>query len=632
LGTKLRNFSLSRVTKAIAFALAAALIAALAALTLYLYYMDIPPESLVIAKYKDSRAFTDQVETALSQAYYTLDTGAAPTGTVPYYYYISDIRGVWTNSDDTGRQFFEQYGDACYILENGEWTFGPGTNPAPVFGYYGDKMSHNRLYTKIYIAFSDDYMALQQQKWEEGRSGKLPYAVAAAACMVLLILLIIYLIIAAGRSPDDKELHLNKLDGIFTDIQAAALVLIILLWYVTVKPLLQLPTGYFSTLSTKEILSIAFMAIVTAIASTLCGLILLSQVRKLKAGNFIKHSLIYKVLYWMYDYIRSLFDGRAFDKYPLTRSLFYRQLIFISASFAFVFLTFVFFMLETYLILLPPILEIVMIYWYIKGNNKTFGDINKGFDISLREQIKSERMKVALITNVSHDLKTPLTSIISYVDLLSKEESLSDTARDYVRILAEKSQRLSNMVSDLFDLAKSSSGNMPVDIEDIDLKKLIEQTLADMGDKVGKSELVMKVGLPENPVYISADGKKLYRVFQNVIDNALKYSFKGTRVYMTLEEMNGQAVATVKNTAGYEMDFTAEEILQRFTRGDKSRTTEGSGLGLSIAESFTHVCGGAFKVDIDGDLFKVTISFPVSQQNKTVLPSAQAKPTPAVPQ
>jgi signal transduction histidine kinase len=227
--------------------------------------------------------------------------------------------------------------------------------------------------------------------------------------------------------------------------------------------------------------------------------------------------------------------------------------------------------------------------------------------------MKSERMKVALITNVSHDLKTPLTSIISYVDLLSKEENLTDSARDYVKILSEKSSRLSNMVSDLFDLAKSTSGNMPLDIESIDMKKLIEQTLADMEDKVEKSGLLMKVVLPEKPLFILADGKKLYRVFQNVIDNALKYSFKGTRVYITLEKRNGHAIAAIKNTAGYEMDFTADEILQRFNRGDKSRTTEGSGLGLSIAESFTQVCGGTLRVDIDGDLFKVTISFPAAE-------------------
>lgn len=607
--TRLRSFSLHKVTKVIAFILAIALITAFFAMAMYIYYMDIELESLVIEEFKESKTFMNQVKIALLELYGMLEKRSEISKNVPYYYYISDIRNSWTNSDDTERSFFEQFGDACYIFENGEWTVGPGTNPAPTYSFY----IAPRNYYKIYLAFPDDYMAAEQWEWEQGRSGKLPYVIIAAISLVLLILLIIYLIITAGRSSKDRELHLHKWDGMFTEIQAAVLVSVIALWVQAVRALVYPSTGFSTALETNEILSIVLTAAVTAFAFSLCGLILLSVVRKIKAGNMIKNSLVYITLHWIYDYLRTLFDGRAFANYPLTKSLFYRQLIFICASFVLVFLTFICLILESFLILLPPILEAVMVYWYIKGNNKTFGDINRGFDISLEEQMKSERMKVALITNVSHDLKTPLTSIISYVDLLSKEENLTDSARDYVKILSEKSSRLSNMVSDLFDLAKSTSGNMPLDIESIDMKKLIEQTLADMEDKVEKSGLLMKVVLPEKPLFILADGKKLYRVFQNVIDNALKYSFKGTRVYITLEKRNGHAIAAIKNTAGYEMDFTADEILQRFNRGDKSRTTEGSGLGLSIAESFTQVCGGTLRVDIDGDLFKVTISFPAAE-------------------
>ena len=257
---------------------------------------------------------------------------------------------------------------------------------------------------------------------------------------------------------------------------------------------------------------LVLVGIITSAAAAICGTILLTLIRKLKAGSLVKHSIIYKIFYRIYDLAVSLFDGRAFSKYPLTRSLFYRQLVFIILSFVFVFLTFLFVALETYAALIPPLLEAVMIYWYIKGNNRTYMDINRGFNESLEEQMKSERMKVALITNVSHDLKTPLTSIISYIDLLSKEEGLPETAKDYVKILGEKAGRLSNMVSDLFDLSKSTSGNMPVDIEKLDLKKLIEQTLADMGDRIEKSGLAFRVRLPEKPMQINADGKKLYRV------------------------------------------------------------------------------------------------------------------------
>ena len=209
-----------------------------------------------------------------------------------------------------------------------------------------------------------------------------------------------------------------------------------------------------------------------------------------------------------------------------------------------------------------------------------------------------------------HDLKTPLTSIISYVDLLSKED-LPESARDYVSILAEKSGRLKNIVSDLFDLAKSTSGNLPLDMERIDIRRLIEQTLGDMEDDIEKSGIRIKTTLTDVPIYIYSDGKKLYRVFQNIIGNALKYSLQGTRVFIDMDVEDNIVNITVKNTASYDMDFTAEDVLQRFSRGDKSRSTEGSGLGLSIAESFTWACGGSFKVEIDGDQFKVKLGFPV---------------------
>jgi signal transduction histidine kinase len=257
---------------------------------------------------------------------------------------------------------------------------------------------------------------------------------------------------------------------------------------------------------------------------------------------------------------------------------------------------------------LPIFIEGVIIFWYFYENRKTYEKINKGFDESMQEQMKSERMKVDLITNVSHDLKTPLTSIISYVDLLSNEE-LPESARDYVSILVDKSERLKNIVSDLFDLAKSTSGNLPLNMETLDLKRLIEQTLGDMEDEIEKSQIRIKTSLTDQPVYIYSDGKKLYRVFQNILGNAIKYSLQGTRVFIDMQMDDRSIWVIVKNTASYDMDFTSEEILQRFNRGDDSRTSEGSGLGLSIAESFTKACGGEFTVKIDGDQFKVRLDF-----------------------
>src|SRR5690606_27888408 len=290
-------------------------------------------------------------------------------------------------------------------------------------------------------------------------------------------------------------------------ILIAVLCFLALAWYLLYLAAYDLGANDTGTLTASHKLTLIVFGAITLPAAALCEAILLALIRKIKAGTLVKHSIIYKFLCRIYDFAVSLFDGRAFTKYPLTRSLFYRQLIFIIISFVFVSLTFLFLLTGSLAFIIPPVLEAVVIYWYVKGNNRTYMDINRGFNESLEEQMKSERMKVALITNVSHDLKTPLTSIISYIDLLSKED-LPESARDYVRILGEKAGRLNNMVSDLFDLAKSTSGSMPVDIDKLDLKKLIEQTLADMGDRIENSGLVFRVRLPENPMLIFADGKK----------------------------------------------------------------------------------------------------------------------------
>ena len=218
-------------------------------------------------------------------------------------------------------------------------------------------------------------------------------------------------------------------------------------------------------------------------------------------------------------------------------------------------------------------------------------------------------MKIELVTNVSHDLKTPLTSIISYIDLLSAEE-LTPEAMDYVRIIAEKSDRLKSMVADLFDLAKATS-RTDINAEAIDAVILTSQVLGDLEDKIEKSGREIRTDIKIESAPIMAEGKKLYRVFQNLIDNALKYSMPGTRIYIILRKEWNNCVIMVKNIASYEMNFTPDEITERFTRGDEARSTEGNGLGLSIAKSFTEACGGTFRIIIDGDVFTAEMSFPI---------------------
>lgn len=240
-------------------------------------------------------------------------------------------------------------------------------------------------------------------------------------------------------------------------------------------------------------------------------------------------------------------------------------------------------------------------------------NIRQGMAEAVDEQMKSERMKVELIANVSHDLKTPLTSIISYVQFLKEEEGLPEHVRDYVKILDEKSQRLKNMVQDVFAVSKAASGELPMNMEELDFGKLLRQTLADMDEEIQNSRVSFRMELPEKPVMITADGQRMYRVFQNLFQNALKYSLDGSRVYVSLKAEGGLAVASVKNTSHMELD-EEKDFTERFFRGDKSRTDGGSGLGLSIAQSFTEACGGQFELEFNADLFIVKISFACRQE------------------
>ena len=244
----------------------------------------------------------------------------------------------------------------------------------------------------------------------------------------------------------------------------------------------------------------------------------------------------------------------------------------------------------------------------LKAAAENLNEIQQGMETALKEQTKSERMKVELVANVSHDIKTPLTSIISYVELLKQEEELPDHVREYVQILGEKSERLKNMVQDVFEVSKAASNQLPVNMEKLDLAKLLRQTLAVMIILILVCCLAMKVSLPEEPVLILADGQRLYRVFQNLLQNALKYSLKGSRIFLVLAEEGKTAAASIKNTSGVEIDGTVD-FTERFVRGDISRTDGGSGLGLSIARSFTEACGGSFDLDVNADLFTVTVRF-----------------------
>lgn len=228
---------------------------------------------------------------------------------------------------------------------------------------------------------------------------------------------------------------------------------------------------------------------------------------------------------------------------------------------------------------------------------------------AVSSELKSERLKTELITNVSHDIRTPLTSIITYVDLLKKENDPSKIEQ-YIEVLDQKSKRLKVLTDDLFDAAKASSGNIPVQFERIDIISLITQGLGEVNDKIEDLDLAFKFSHPKDKVYIQADGKLLWRSIENVLSNIFKYTLKGSRVYIDIEDAGNEVLLTFKNISAYELNISADELMERFKRGDESRSSNGSGLGLSIAKSLIEIQKGKFMIQVDGDLFKSMIYLP----------------------
>ncbi len=237
-------------------------------------------------------------------------------------------------------------------------------------------------------------------------------------------------------------------------------------------------------------------------------------------------------------------------------------------------------------------------------------NMKAGYRAALEEQMKSERLKSELITNVSHDLKTPLTSIINYVNLLKQKDLTPDEASAYVDVLDRKSLRLKTLIDDLFEASKMASGAVELDIRRIDVAALLNQTLAELGDSIEDIAPLLRVNIGKPHLYADLDGNKTQRVFENVIGNASKYSLPGTRIYLSLEEKGEWIAFRIQNTSSYEIDFAAEELFERFKRADESRHSEGSGLGLAIAKSIVELQGGRIRIDIQGDQFTVMIDFP----------------------
>lgn len=238
--------------------------------------------------------------------------------------------------------------------------------------------------------------------------------------------------------------------------------------------------------------------------------------------------------------------------------------------------------------------------------------IQKGFKVAVDEEVKSQKMKTDLITNMSHDLKTPLTAIITYVNLLKDENAGPEQRRAYIDVLEQKSMRLKSLIEDLFEISKANSNNVTLNLVNVDIVSLLKEVSLELSDKIGESSIDFRWNLPEEKIILPLDSQKTYRIFDNLLTNIMKYAMPGSRAYVDMKQENGYVIITMKNVSANELTFNPEEITERFVRGDQARNTEGSGLGLAIAKSFVELQNGKLDVDVEADLFRVMIRWPIS--------------------
>ena len=538
-------------------------------------------------------------------------------------------------SDENGEIVKTNYSGETYLLKYLEGRTMEGSAIDETSGeLYRDPYTNEYITVTVYIpeetVMNDDY-ALIVKFTDFLYSVRYTVFFTGGICFLLWIILLCFLYSAAGHR-NDGTVKLNHLDRIPFDLVSAAVIAAAVISVVLVG---EAGYGSWASMMTVVILTLSADYFI-ALGFTM------TFATRLKTRTLIKNTVIYKVLKFLLKKLKSLF---AFIGYNLKNiPLVIRTAAICGAAILFQLIVYGLFAYNTgemvvFWLFFAFAITAIVIYVaitlqkikeggeriaggdldykidtkYMYGDFKDFcgtlNNINKGISAAVSEKMKSERFKTELITNVSHDIKTPLTSIINYVDLIKKEESENGKIREYIAVLDRQSGRLKKLIEDLVEASKASSGSVAVNLAECDPSVLLSQTVGEFDERLKAAGLTAVINTPEKPVRIMADGRHLWRVFDNLMNNICKYSQKGTRVYLDVSESGGRVNVTFKNISAYELNISGEELTERFVRGDRSRSTEGSGLGLSIARSLTEIQGGTLKIDIDGDLFKVTVSF-----------------------
>ena len=445
----------------------------------------------------------------------------------------------------------------------------------------------------------------------------------------LLIIIIIYLFWSIGHKEGEVGITLNSIDKIPYEILVFVCLMIL-------SVALAVVVNIGGTIN-YVILLVGFLGYLVCYA--MCAVIGVTTIKRIKAKKFIKSFLIYKIGKWCFDKIQGWLRTIN-QKATENKRIFWYYLLFIiiSIMLASLFYTgiaiilligfwiWAYYQIKKYILEQEKIKNALKDIYEGKSNDVHLNeselkgalkemaiyvnDIASGFSNAINESLKSERLKTELITNVSHDIKTPLTSIINYVDLLKKENIHDEKVKEYIDILDKKSQRLKKLTEDLVEASKVSSGNVKLNLENINIKELFNQTIGEFKDRFEEKNLIIETTIPNDNIKINADSRYLYRIIENLFSNITKYALEGSRVYIDIIEKEKIVDISIKNISKDKLNISSDELMQRFVRGDKSRYTEGSGLGLSIAKSLTELQGGTFDIIIDGDLFKVHIIWP----------------------
>lgn len=454
------------------------------------------------------------------------------------------------------------------------------------------------------------------------------YAIIAVTIIAALIalLLFVFLLSAAGHRRNEEGISLNMFDKIPLDV---LICVIILLAMVGIYPL---DTFWYDFGTYGEIAYIGAVLVVCALVGLAFCMTLAARI---KAGKWWQNTLIYRIGRAVGKGVNVFFANIpllwktivAFGVYFFFNIIFFMAAINGSGFFGLLYFVFniaVLFGLCFLVLQLNRLkkggeriadgdfemkIDTKNMVWEIKDYAETLNDIGRGMSRAVEERLKSERFKAELVTNVSHDIKTPLTSIINYVDLLKKEEIANETANEYIDVLDRQSAKLKKLTEDLVEASKASTGNIAIHPERVDVVEFLNQLLGEYTERFAVQQLKPVVSVAEEGAAIFADGRLMWRVFDNLLNNICKYALPNTRVYFDVGVSGKKVEITLKNISATPLNITADELMERFIRGDSARTTEGSGLGLSIAKSLTELQKGGFALYVDGDLFKVAITF-----------------------